>query len=44
MAGSPSTHYHYAMTTADRKAKVVREVLNGAYLTIDFFAFFYRHK
>jgi len=44
MAGALSTHYHYAMTTADHEAKVILEVLNGAYLTIDFFAFFYRHK
>jgi len=32
-----SMHYHYAMTMADREARVVREVLNDAYLTIDFF-------
>ena len=36
-AGALLTHYHYVMTTVDREAKVVQEVLNGAYLTIDFF-------
>ena len=28
-----SPHYHYAMATADREARVVRELLNGAYLS-----------
>jgi len=33
MAAALSTHYHYAMATADREACVVRELLNGAYLS-----------
>jgi len=28
-----TTHYHYAMATADREARVVRELLNGAYIS-----------
>ena len=37
-----STHYHYAMTTADRGARVVRELLNGAYLSNRCFLFYRR--